>query len=128
MKAFWVVVLGSVLALPAAAQKSQGSAEEIRRAQAIERCKANRGVDCESDAGLAEWMALPVQPAPAGAAAAKAKGQRERAIERCKANRGSDCETEAGLAEWLLQEVSRDEAEAEGARSIHQTAPRPTPR
>jgi hypothetical protein len=53
--------------------------------------------------------------------------QRERAIERCNANRGADCETDAGLAEWLLQERSRDEAEAEGSRSIHQTAPRPTP-
>jgi len=61
-------------------------------------------------------------------AAKKAEEQRERAIARCKENRGADCESEAGLAEWLLQERSRDEAEAESSRSIHQTAPRPTPR
>ena len=58
----------------------------------------------------------------------KAQEQRKRAIARCKENRGADCESDAGLAEWLLQERSRDEAEAESSRSIHQTAPRPTPR
>jgi hypothetical protein len=61
-------------------------------------------------------------------AAKKAQEQRERAIARCKENRGADCQSEAGLAEWLLQERARDEAEAESSRSIHQTAPRPTPR
>ena len=60
--------------------------------------------------------------------AKKAQEQRERAIARCKENRGADCESDAGLAEWLLQERSRDEAEADSSRSIHQTVPRPTPR
>ena len=80
--------------------------------------------------GLA--LSLPVfaqQDPDAGTSAAKkAEEQRERAIARCKANRGADCESDAGLAEWLLQERSRDEAQAESSRSIHQTAPRPTPR
>ena len=57
----------------------------------------------------------------------EAKNQREHAIERCKANRGTDCETDAGLTEWQLQERSRSEAQAEGSRSIHQNAPRPSP-
>ena len=79
--------------------------------------------------GLA--VALPVfaqeQPPPA-TTAEKAKEQRERAIARCKENRGADCESDAGLAEWLLQERTRDEAETDSSRSIHQSAPRPTPR
>ena len=74
--------------------------------------------------------ALPVlaQPQDPATTTEKAKEQRERAIARCKENRGADCESDAGLAEWLLQERSRDEAEGDSSRSIHQTAPRPTPR
>jgi hypothetical protein len=68
------------------------------------------------------------QPTQDGKSAEEAKSQRERAIERCKANRGTDCVTDAGLAEWLLLERSRSQAEAEGSRSIHQTAPNPAPR
>jgi erythromycin esterase-like protein len=126
VKILSVAVLGSILAVPAWAQQQGGRSAE--REQAIERCNANRGTDCESDAGLAEWLATPVQPTPGSVPAAQAARQRERAIARCNANRGSDCETDAGLAEWLLQERSRDEAEGEGSRSIHQTAPRPAPR
>jgi hypothetical protein len=63
-----------------------------------------------------------------GGSADEASRQREQAIERCIANRGADCASDAGLAEWMLQERSRSEAEAEGSRSIHQTAPKPTPR
>ena len=72
--------------------------------------------------------ALAQQSPPDNKAADEAKRQRERAIERCKANRGTDCVSDAGLAEWMSQERPRGEAEAEGARSIHQTAPKPTPR
>lgn len=79
--------------------------------------------------GLAAALPVFAQQQPdARTATKKAQEQRERAIARCKENRGADCESDAGLAEWLLQERSRDEAEAEGSRSIHQTAPRPTPR
>jgi hypothetical protein len=76
-------------------------------------------------------LALPAaaqQPPPDAKSAEDAGRQRERAIELCKANRGSDCVTDAGLAEWLLLERSRSEAEAQGSRSIHQTAPKPAPR
>jgi hypothetical protein len=76
-------------------------------------------------------LALPAaaqQPPPDAKAAWDAARQRERAIERCNTNRGVDCVTDAGLAEWLLLERSRSEAEAEGSRSIHQTAPKPAPR
>ena len=68
------------------------------------------------------------QPPQVGKAAEEAKARRERAIELCKANRGVDCATDAGLQEWLLQDRSRREAESEGSRSIHQTAPVVTPR
>jgi len=77
---------------------------------------------------IAALPAIAQQPQGDGGSSDDAALQRERAIERCEENRGSDCETDAGLAEWLLQERSRDEAEAEGSRSIHQNAPRPTPR
>ena len=75
-------------------------------------------------------LALPAtaQQAPRDGISAEEASQRERAIERCKANRGTDCVTEAGLAEWLLQERDRSEAETEGSRSKHQTAPIATPR
>ena len=75
---------------------------------------------------------IPALPAAAqqpqdGKSAEEARSKRARAIERCKANRGTDCATDAGLAEWLPLEASRSQAEAEGARSIHQTAPKPAP-
>ena len=79
--------------------------------------------------GLA--LAAPVfaqEQTDSGTATERAEEQRKRAIARCKENRGADCESDAGLAEWLLQERTRDEAEADSSRSIHQTAPRPTPR
>ena len=60
MRTILLVVCGLILALPASAEevpKDGGSADEAsrQREQAIERCKANRGADCLSDAGLAEW-------------------------------------------------------------------------
>jgi uncharacterized protein HemX len=78
--------------------------------------------------GLAAALPVFAQQQPESKTPAeKAQEQRERAIARCKENRGADCESEAGLAEWLLQERTRDEAEADSSRSVHQTAPRPTP-
>ena len=76
-------------------------------------------------------MVLPVaaqQPPQSGKADEEAKARRERAIELCKANRGVDCATDAGIKEWLPLERSRAEAESQGSRSIHQTAPVVTPR
>lgn len=35
---------------------SSGASAAEQRALAIERCKANRGVDCSSAAGLEEWI------------------------------------------------------------------------
>jgi len=123
-----VVLLGLILAPPATAQQSpQGgkSPEEARRQRerAVERCKEDRGVDCETDAGLAEWLQKETLRSDA-----EAGRLRERAAERCREERGVDCETDAGLAEWVLRERSRSDAEAEGSRSIYQTAPIPAPR
>lgn len=73
-------------------------------------------------------LALPATAQQQQGNSTEEASQRERAIERCKANRGTDCETEASIAEWLLLDRSRSEAEAEGSRSIHQTAPKPAPR
>jgi hypothetical protein len=61
MKTILLVLLGLVLALPVAAQQrpqKARSADEAKRQRerAIERCKANRGTDCTTDAGLAEWL------------------------------------------------------------------------
>ena len=62
MRTFLLVLFGLILALPGAAQQPQDSrsAEEAKRQRerAIERCKANRGADCTTDAGLAEWLLL----------------------------------------------------------------------
>jgi len=130
VRTIFLVLLGLMLAPPATAQQPQQygkSAEEARhkRERAIERCKEDRGVDCETDAGLAEWLQKEISRSDA-----EARRQREGAVERCKEDRGVDCETDGGLAEWLLRERSRSDAEAEGSRSIHQpvpkTAPRPT--
>lgn len=61
MRTIWLVLFGLILALPASGEESPpagGSAEEAsrQRERAIERCNANRGADCVTDAGLAEWL------------------------------------------------------------------------
>jgi hypothetical protein len=46
-----------VLALPVNAQQStKPEARESLRDRAIKRCKENRGIDCDSDRGLREWL------------------------------------------------------------------------
>lgn len=70
MRTILLVLLGLIAALPAVAQQApQGgkpveqarpqddrAAEEAKRqAESVERCKAERGTDCDTDAGLAEW-------------------------------------------------------------------------
>lgn len=78
--------------------------------------------------GLMLSFASAAQQTPSGEKSAEeAARQRERAIERCNNERGTDCETEQGLREWLLQERTREQAEAQGSRSLHQTVPRPAP-
>jgi hypothetical protein len=127
VKTILLALAGLILALPAAAQPAQddqAAMEAERRERAIERCEAERGVDCRTNAGLAEWLASQRKEGDAGGEARL----RQRAIARCRAERGVDCESEAGLAEWILQERSRGDARDDGSRSIHQTAPRPSPR
>jgi hypothetical protein len=63
MKKTLLAVLALFLALPAAAQQPKPDAKAVeeakrQRERAIERCEANRGTDCKSDAGLAEWLPL----------------------------------------------------------------------
>ena len=54
-----LVLLGLSLALPAVAQQGKSADDAKRqRERAVERCKANRGVDCTTDAGLSEWLLL----------------------------------------------------------------------
>ena len=43
------------LAVPVLAQQMPPTQAELRT-RAIERCKASRGVDCETSAGLQEWI------------------------------------------------------------------------
>jgi hypothetical protein len=56
-------VLGLLQAMPvraADARTSQASRQEAEKDKRIdsarERCRANRGVDCDSEAGLKEWL------------------------------------------------------------------------
>lgn len=56
MKTSLLVLFGLILALPVAAQNAKSGDEASRqRERAIERCKTNRGTDCTTDAGLADW-------------------------------------------------------------------------
>lgn len=57
MKTILLAILGLILVLPAAAQNTRSADEASRqRERAIERCKANRGTDCATDTGLADWQ------------------------------------------------------------------------
>ena len=52
----FAVFLG--IPVPSEAQTKPKSSREAQRERAVERCKANRGVDCESAEGLKEWLLL----------------------------------------------------------------------
>ncbi len=56
MKTTLFALIGLMLALPAAAQVTKDDEAKLQRERAIERCKANRGTDCSTDAGLADWL------------------------------------------------------------------------
>ena len=58
MRAFLVaLVLGGPLL--AAAQSAPSTADEKQKVErAVERCKAQRGVDCDTPQGLQEWVLL----------------------------------------------------------------------
>lgn len=50
-------LIGLIMTLPLAAQNAKsGDKAKQQRERAIERCKANRGTDCVTDAGLADWL------------------------------------------------------------------------
>ena len=74
-----------LLAVPCMVSPSWGEdpSEAELRARAVERCKADRGVDCETPQGLAEWIQQerPITPEQRQAAAA-ARLHRE----QCKGN------------------------------------------
>jgi hypothetical protein len=80
----WVVpaALAALTLLATSGWAQQPSAADLR-ARAVERCKANRGVDCESPQGLEEWVRQeqPMTPQQRQSAAA-ARLHRE----QCKAN------------------------------------------
>lgn len=71
----------SSLAVPILAQPAPGP-DELRQ-RAIERCKANRGTDCESEAGLREWI---MQEQPITDEQRRAAAAARRFREQCKAN------------------------------------------
>ena len=48
----------AALVLPVFAQGQGGDAAKEVRGRAVERCLANRGVDCTTDQGLEEWIVL----------------------------------------------------------------------
>lgn len=50
------ILLG--IAVPPAARAETAAEKEQMRSLAIDNCKSNRGVDCESEAGLREWVEL----------------------------------------------------------------------
>jgi hypothetical protein len=106
MRAILLALLGPILALPAAAQQPTPVAPAATVQPPAAPATEQRP---QQDSKVAEEL----------------KRQRERAVELCNANRGTDCDSDEGLAEWRRMERPRSEAEAEGSRSIHQTAPKP---
>ena len=62
--AVWLGLPLAILPLQAGAQSNSSPSAKPRpadrdkalRAKAVERCKANRGVDCETADGLKEWI------------------------------------------------------------------------
>jgi hypothetical protein len=76
MRKTLLVFLALILVLPAAAQQPSPdakAAEEARRQRerAIEKCRAHRGTDCTTDAGLAEWLQQDLPRSEAEAAGAR---------------------------------------------------------
>lgn len=77
--AFAVCLSCLVIAGPASAQRP--SAEE--RARGIERCKANRGVDCDTPEGQREWIEQERPITDEQRRAAAARRAREQAQQKC---------------------------------------------
>jgi len=79
MKTKLLMLLGLILALPALAQQSSqddpAAEEAAQRERAIERCNEHRGSDCETDAGLAEWLLLERSRSEAEAEGSRSKNQ-----------------------------------------------------
>jgi hypothetical protein len=120
-----IVLIVVLLALPAAAENTLtdrdrellGAQQRIRQEQidrARARCIEQRGVDCDSEQGLQEWLLLDMNreqallnrygiAVPSAGAGASAPGSvRERARALCLQQRGVDCDSEQSLQEWLL--------------------------
>lgn len=76
-----LILAAACLSGPAGAQPVP-SPDELRQ-RAIERCKTSRGTDCESEAGLREWI-MQEQPITDDQRRAAAAARRFR--EQCKAN------------------------------------------
>jgi hypothetical protein len=45
-----------MLTMPLTATSAETQSDRAIRARAIEKCKANRGVDCTTESGLREWI------------------------------------------------------------------------
>lgn len=75
--------------IPAIAQTPKPGAQESARSSAVKRCKENRGADCETREGLAEWQRQerPIT-AEEQAAAAGARAHREQCA---KNKKGAGC-------------------------------------
>lgn len=81
--AFAVFLYSLVLATPAFAQRPP-TADELR-ARGIERCKASRGVDCDTPEGQREWIQ---QEQPITDDQRRAAAASRRRNEQCKAAPG----------------------------------------
>ena len=80
-----ILLLAMQLAAPAwsqTASRDRSSADELR-ARAVERCRANRGTDCDSPAGLQEWL---IQEQPMTEAQRRSAAAARLHREQCKAN------------------------------------------
>ncbi|MGH8764318.1 MAG: hypothetical protein ACRET8_01230 [Burkholderiales bacterium] len=84
-----LLLISLAMSAPIAAQTAKPGAKESARERAIKRCKANRGIDCESKEGLREYLG---EDRPITDEEQRAAAGARRHREACAKNpRGSGC-------------------------------------
>ena len=83
---FLAVCLSLFFLAPAMAQSPKSGAQDVARAEAVKRCKENRGISCDTKEGLSEWQRQerPITPEEQQAAAG-ARRHRETCAKNSKA-------------------------------------------
>lgn len=81
---FLAACLALLFLVPAFAQTPKPSSQEAAREHALQRCKENRGTNCDTREGLAEWLR---EDRPITAAEQQAAAAARRHRELCAKNK-----------------------------------------